>query len=76
MRARRKVARRWDELNEREWLYTGKGKGANVAAWKQAFYAELAATMKHSAEYVQTLLDLTKAFDYVPVGSWCVKRWS
>ena len=66
MRARRKAARRWEELNEREWLYAGKGKGANVAAWKQAFFAELAATMKHSVEYVQTLLDLIKAFDKVP----------
>ena len=44
----------------------GKGKGANVSAWKQAFFAELAATMKHSAEYIQTLLDLVKAFDHVP----------
>ena len=66
MRARRKAARRWEELNEREWLYAGKGKGANVAAWKQAFFAELVATMKHSVEYVQTLLDLIKAFDKVP----------
>ena len=39
MRARRRAARRWEELNEREWLYAGKGKGANVAAWKQAFFA-------------------------------------
>ena len=65
MRAMRKAARRWEELNEREWLYAGKGKGANVAAWKQVLFADLAATMKHSAEYVQTLLDLTKAFDFV-----------
>ena len=66
MRARRKAARRWEELNSREWLCTGKGKGVNVAAWKQAFFAELAATMKHSVEYIQTLLDLVKAFDKVP----------
>ena len=46
MRARRKAARRWEELNPRAWLYAGKGKGANVAAWKPAFFAELAATMK------------------------------
>ena len=39
MRARRKAARRWEELNSREWLYAGKGKGANVAAWTQAFFA-------------------------------------
>ena len=40
MRARRKAARRWEELNERGWLYAGKGKGANAAACKQAFFAE------------------------------------
>ena len=72
MRARRKAARRWEELHQREWLYAGKGKGANVAAWKQAFFAELAATMKHSVEYVQTLLDLIKAFDKVPL--WLLVR--
>ena len=67
MRARRRAARRWEERNSRDWLYAGKGKGANVAAWKQAFFAELAATMKHSVEYIQTLLDLVKAFDKVPL---------
>ena len=66
MRARRNAARRWEAANAREWLYAGKGKGANVAAWKQAFFAVLAATMKHSAEYIQTLLDLVKAFGHVP----------
>ena len=55
MRARRKVARSWEELNSRELLYAGKGKGANVAAWKQAVFAELAARMRHSVEYIQTL---------------------
>ena len=47
-------------------------KGANVVAWKQAFFAELAATMRHSAEYIQTLMDLVKAFDYVP--KWLLVR--
>ena len=47
--------------------YAGKGMGANVAAWKQAISAELAATMKTTVEYVQTLLDLVKAFDKVPL---------
>lgn len=72
MRARRKVARIWVELNSREWLYAGEGKGANVAAWTQAFFAELAATTKNSVEYVQTLLDLVKAFDKVPL--WLLVR--
>ena len=66
------VARKWEHLNQRDWLYAGKGKGANVAAWKQAFFAELAATMRHSAEYIQTLMDLVKAFDYVP--KWLLVR--
>ena len=72
MRARRKAARRWEQRNQREWLYVGKRKGANVAAWKQAFFAELAATMKHTVEYVQTLLDLIKAFDKVSL--WLLVR--
>ena len=72
MRARRKAARRWEELHQREWLHAGKGKGANVAAWKQAFFAELVASMKHSVEYVQTLLGLIKAFDKVPL--WLLVR--
>ena len=38
-----------------------------MAAWKQAFFAELPATTKASVEYVQTLLDLSKAFDKVPL---------
>ena len=67
MRARRKLARRWEEQNTRTWLYAGKGKGANVAGWKQAAAAELAATMRTSVEYVQTLLDLVKAFDKIPL---------
>ena len=67
MRARRKLARRWEEQNPRTWLHAGKGKGANVAGWKQATAAELAATMRTSVEYVQTLLDLVKAFDKVPL---------
>lgn len=56
MRARRKAARRLEELNPRPWLYAGKGKGANVAACKQAFFPELAAIRK---TYV--------AFDKVPL---------
>ena len=67
MRARRNVARKWESRNTRPWLYAGKGMGANVAAWKQSFAAELAATMKTSIEYVLKLLDLVKAFDLVPL---------
>ena len=72
MRATRKAARRWEELNQRPWLYAGKAKGANVAAWKQASAAELAATMRTSVEYVLALLDLVKAFELVPL--WLLVR--
>ena len=40
--------------------------GADVAAWKQAARAELAATFKKSVEYAVALLDLAKAFERVP----------
>ena len=59
-------------MNPIPWLYAGKGKGANVAAWKQAIAAELAATMKTEVENVLTLLDLVKAFDKVPL--WLLVR--
>ena len=41
----------------------GQGKGAVVAAWKQAARAELAKT--HGLFYAQVLLDLVKAFETV-----------
>ena len=66
MRIRRKHAKKWEEENAREYLYAGKGKGADVAAWKQAGEAELAASMKEYVAYAQALLDLVKAFDRVP----------
>ena len=37
-----------------------------VAAWKQAFRAESAATAALRTEYAEALLDLIKAFDNVP----------
>ena len=67
MRARRNVAKKWEEENKRTWLYAGKGKGANVAAWTQAAAAERAAALRPSVEYAQALLDLVKAFDRVPL---------
>ena len=66
-RVRRRYAKRWEEKNSRCYLYAGKGKGANVAAWKQAFAAELAATAKGKTQYAQALLDLVKAFDRIPL---------
>ena len=50
----------------RPYLYAGKGMGADVAAWKQAARAELAATMNKSVGYAVTLLGLVKAFERVP----------
>ena len=67
MRARRSTTRRWEAANSRWWLYAGKGMGADVAAWKQAAAAEMAATMEEYAKYAQALLDLVKAFDRVPI---------
>ena len=66
MRARRGLAQAWERACARPYLYAGVGKGANVAAWKQAARAELAATMRHKVGYAQVLLDLVKAFDRIP----------
>ena len=43
MRARLDVARAWQATHERPSFYAGVAKGAQVAAWKQAARAELAA---------------------------------
>ena len=50
----------------RSWIYAGVGKGADIAAWKQAARAELASTAKWKAGYAQALLDLVTAFERVP----------
>ena len=39
MRVRKKLATDWECRNERGYLYAGRRKGANVAAWKQAVEA-------------------------------------
>ncbi len=65
MRLRREVAREWERIHDRSYLYAGVGKGADVAAWKQAARAELAHTLP-GIEYGQALLDLVKAFERVP----------
>ena len=65
MRIRREVATEWERLHDRPYLYAGVGRGANVAAWKQAARAELAAAVP-GAEYGQVLLDLVKAFERIP----------
>ena len=65
MKLRRRVAIKWEDNNQREYLYAGPGKGADIAAWKQGARAELAGSVKH-AGYGQVLLDLVEAFDRVP----------
>ena len=65
-RARKEVTTEWERLNQHPFLYAGKGMGADVAAWKQAARAELAAAATFKVGYGQALLDLVKAFDRIP----------
>lgn len=51
---------------QRPFLYAGKGMGGDIAAWKQAARAELAAAASHQVDYAIVLLDLVKAFERVP----------
>ena len=64
MRARNEVVRKWERRNEYSWMYAGEGRGADVAAWKQAARAEYARAIH--TYYGQVLLDLVKAFDRIP----------
>ena len=66
MRARKDLVAEWEAECHRAYLYAGKRKGANVAAWKQAAAAELAATSLTPIGYGQALIDLVKAFDRIP----------
>ncbi len=63
-RIRRHDVATWERNNDRSWIYGGEGKSAETAAWRQALLAEAAAMS--DAHYVQLLLDLVKAFDFVP----------
>ena len=62
MRARKHIIELWEQQNDREYLYAGKGKSAGVAARKQAARAELAASASSPIGCAQALLDLIKAF--------------
>ena len=62
----------WEERNKRGYLYAGKAKAANVAAWKQAVAAEIAAAAGTEVQYAQALLDLVKAFELIPL--WLLVR--
>ncbi len=64
MRMRRDLAQKWEREHARDYFYAGEAKGAQVAAWQQAFRAEAAAQL--DATYVQVLMDMVKAFERVP----------
>ena len=64
MRVRRIEAKAWEISCDRKYLYAGAGRGATVAAWKQAARADAAAA--GGKQYGQTLLDLVKAFERIP----------
>ena len=65
-RSRREAVARWESAVQRPFLYAGKGMGADIAAWKQAARAELAAAASYQVGYGIALLDLVKAFERVP----------
>ena len=65
-RIRREEVRKWEQRNERPYVFAGKGKSSLNAAWMIAARAEMAAM--ESFAYAQALLDLAKAFDYVLHG--------
>ena len=71
MAIRMPVARAWQAAHERPFFFAGVAKGADVATWKQAARAELAAGSR--AEYAIALLDLVKCFDTVP-HDWLVRQ--
>ena len=71
MKTRLAIAQEWVAANEREYLYAGPGKGAEVAAWKQGMLAEAAKSIE--ASYASSLLDLVRAFDSVPFD-WLLRQ--
>ena len=64
MRCRRYNIATWRAANHRDYLFGGKGKGAQRAAWMQAVRAETAKLTKQT--YGVALLDLVKAFEKIP----------
>jgi len=64
MRIRLADAVVWQSLHERPWLFASAGKGAEVAAWRQAARSEQAASKDW--HYGASLLDMIKAFERVP----------
>ncbi len=56
IRMRRDMTREWEVANDRDFIHSGPNRGAHVAAWKQASWAEMATAAK--ATYCQLCLDL------------------
>ena len=64
MRARLNSTLAWVCRDTRGYLYAGKSKGAQVAAWQQVARAEAAARFK--AAFGKGLLHSVKAFERMP----------
>lgn len=60
------IVTEWERDNDQPYLYAGRGRGADVAAWKQAVSTELAAMATTKVAYGQALLDFVKVFDRIP----------
>ena len=58
------LAEEWEARQERSYLYGGKGRGAQMAAWQFAANAEAASY--ESAVHAAGLLDIEKAFERIP----------
>ncbi len=71
MKLRRPCMQRWEALHPRDYLYAGRGKGAEVAAWEQAARAEVTASSR--AAYGQVLLDVVKCFETIHMTFWSGK---
>ena len=65
MRIRLDLVRSWQSEYDRPYFYAGPGRGADIASWRQAARAELAAS-SHQLDYANAMLDLVKAFERVP----------
>ena len=61
---RGRMAEEWEEGQEREYLYGGKGRGAQLAGWQ--FSANAEAAWHESAVHAAGLLDIEKAYERIP----------
>ena len=65
-RDRMREARKWEADSANPCLFGGKDMGAQKAAWLASFRAEV--THLAQKEKIQTLLDMTNAFETIPHG--------